>query len=54
LSYHAYIAYQLWKGITALGEHAENGSDEYSEYFKQRKFMKEAVIRDMREEIEED
>lgn len=54
LSCQAYMAFLKFKHIPANLEAVEYGSENESSYFKERQIMKEAVIRDIRYEIEEE
>lgn len=54
LSFQSYMAFLKHKHIPENLEPVEYGSENESTYFKERKLMKEAVIRDMRVEVEEE
>lgn len=53
LSYHAYTAYLKFKFVLTHDLPVEYGSENESRYYDERKLMKEAVIRDMRDELED-
>jgi hypothetical protein len=53
LSFQAFTAFLKYKHIPTNVEPVEYGSENESDYLAKRKMMKEAVIRDIRNEIEE-
>lgn len=52
LSYHAYIAYLKFSYVPANLEPAEYGSENESEYYSERRLMKDAVLQDIKKELE--
>ena len=54
LSFQAYMAFLKHKHIPENLEPVEYGSENESNYFNERQVMKEAVTRDMRDEVEEE
>jgi hypothetical protein len=54
LSYHAYIAYLKFNFDPSNKRPEEYGSENESEYYSGRRLMRDAVIQDMKEELDSD
>lgn len=54
LSYHAYIAYLKFNFVPSNKLPEEYGSENESEYYSDRRLMRDAVIQDMKDELDSD
>lgn len=54
LSFQAYQAFLQSKDISKFEELSEDGSEKVTKYFEQQMLMKDSVLRDIQEELEDD
>lgn len=54
LSYHAYIAYLKFSFVPTNSLPIEYGSENESEFYSERRLMKDAVIQNMKEELQDE
>ena len=54
LFYHAYIAYLKFNFVSSNKQPEEYGSENESDYYSGRRLMKDAVIQDMKDELDSD